>query len=216
MTGQTAGTVENPVGCLFIVAAPSGGGKTSLVQQLIANLDQIEISVSHTTRPKRPGEAEGEDYLFVSPQEFQRMIEADAFVEHAQVFDHQYGTSTEQISGRLQQGIDLVLDIDWQGAQQIKRVFPEAVKVFILPPSLDVLRERLVKRQQDNEQVIARRMQCAQDEMQHVTEFDYVIVNDRFDKAALELATIVLAERLRLMRQVVKQRKLLSFLLAPQ
>lgn len=216
MAGQAALTVDNPVGCLFIVSAPSGGGKTSLVQQLITNLNQIEMSVSHTTRPKRPGEVNGVDYFFVTPQEFQRMVEADAFVEHAQVFDHQYGTSTAQIIGRLQQGMDLVLDIDWQGAQQIKHAFPEAVRVFILPPSLEVLRERLVNRQQDNEHVIARRMQCAQDEMQHVTEFDYVIVNDSFDTAAQELVTIVLAERLRLMRQLVKQRKLLSFLLASQ
>jgi guanylate kinase len=216
MAGQAALAIENPVGCLFIVAAPSGGGKTSLVQQLIANLDQIDISVSHTTRPKRPGEVEGVDYFFVNPETFQCMIEGNAFVEHAQVFDHQYGTSIEQITRRLQQGLDLVLDIDWQGAQQIKRVFPHVVKIFILPPSLDVLRERLEKRQQDNEHVIARRMQCAQEEMRHVSEFDYVIVNDNFDKAAQELATIVMAERLRFMRQSIKQRKLLSFLLAPQ
>lgn len=216
MAEQTDTAVDNPVGCLFIVAAPSGGGKTSLVQQLIADLDQIEMSISHTTRAKRPGEVDGVDYFFVKQQEFHQMVAANSFVEYATVFGYEYGTSAEQINYRLQQGIDVVLDIDWQGAQQIKRIFAEAVRIFILPPSLHVLRERLLKRQQDKDHVIESRMQRAQDEMRRVTEFDYVIVNDDFTKAAQELATIVMAERLRVARQLIKQQKLLSFLLSKQ
>ena len=216
MAGQAKVTIAQPVGCLFIVAAPSGGGKTSLVRQLITSMDQIEVSVSHTTRQKRPGEIEGIDYFFVEPSKFQHMVSEHAFLEYAQVFEHYYGTSFMQITHRLQQGIDVVLDIDWQGAQQIKHIFPEAVRIFILPPSLSALRERLMNRGQDDENVIALRMQKAQNEMSHYAEFDFLIINDDFVKAASELSAIVRAERLRLSRQLLKQRKLLSFLLASQ
>lgn len=205
-----------PTGCLFIVAAPSGGGKTSLVRHLVAHMDNIVVSISHTTRNKRPAEVDGVDYFFTDPAMFQHMVETNAFVEHAQVFDHCYGTSFAQIMDRLQQGIDVVLDIDWQGAQQIKRAFTEAVSIFILPPSLQILRERLVSRQQDDVSVIAHRMQRAQDEMRHYNEFDYLIVNDDFEKAASDLAAIVMAERLRRGRQLIQQRKLLSFLMTSQ
>ena len=205
-----------PTGCLFIVAAPSGGGKTSLVRHLVAHMDNIVVSISHTTRNKRPAEVDGVDYFFIDPAMFQHMVETNAFVEHAQVFDHCYGTSFAQIMDRLQQGIDVVLDIDWQGAQQIKRAFTEAVSIFILPPSLQILRERLVSRQQDDVSVIAHRMQRAQDEMRHYNEFDYLIVNDDFEKAASDLAAIVMAERLRRGRQLIQQRKLLSFLMTSQ
>ena len=204
---------DHSVGCLFIVAAPSGGGKTSLVRHLVERVERITVSVSHTTRNKRPGEKHGTDYFFVPFEEFQAMIAQQAFVEHAHVFDHLYGTSYAQISERLSEGIDIVLDIDWQGAQQIKRYFPDAVSIFIIPPSLTALRDRLIQRQQDDESVIAKRMQRAQDELQHYAEFDYLIVNDDFGQAANDLAMIVASQRLRTARQVVQERKLLSLLL---
>jgi guanylate kinase len=207
---------DHPVGCLFIVAAPSGGGKTSLVRHLVASMDHIAVSISHTTRSMRPGETHGVDYFFIQPDVFQEMIHQQAFVEHARVFEHFYGTSYAQITERLQQGIDIILDIDWQGAQQIKRHFSAAVSIFIVPPSLSVLQARLIQRQQDDAQVIALRMRSAQDEMRHYAEFDYLIVNDDFSQAADDLLTIVKTERLRTVRQAVQQRKLLSFLLTSQ
>lgn len=213
---MTSHTNTDPVGCLFIVAAPSGGGKTSLVRHLVASMDRIAVSISHTTRSMRPGETHGVDYFFIQTDVFQEMIHQQAFVEHARVFEHFYGTSYVQITERLQQGIDIILDIDWQGAQQIKRHFSAAVSIFIVPPSLSVLKARLIQRQQDDAQVIALRMRSAQDEMRHYAEFDYLIVNDDFSQAADDLLTIVKTERLRTVRQAVQQRKLLSFLLTSQ
>ena len=204
------------VGCLFIVAAPSGGGKTSLVRHLVNHMERIAVSISHTTRSKRPGESHGEDYFFVPYQEFQTMIANQSFVEYAQVFDHLYGTSYAQISERLLEGVDIVLDIDWQGAQQIKRHFPDAVSIFIIPPALAVLHDRLIQRQQDDAKAIKLRMHCAQNELQHYAEFDYLIVNDDFQQAANDLVTIVASQRLLTVRQAVKERKLLSLLLASQ
>lgn len=207
---------DNYVGNLFIVAAPSGGGKTSLVKQLIEDLDHIVVSVSHTTRTMRPGESHGVDYFFIDEQEFTSMVACGAFVEHAQVFNHFYGTSAAQITDRLQAGIDVVLDIDWQGAEQIRQIFVNAVSIFIVPPSLDVLKQRLTNRQQDNEQTINNRMQKARDELSHHADFNYLIVNDDFAKAASELKAIVVANRLQMNRQSAQQRKLLSFLLSSQ
>lgn len=201
-------------GNLIIVAAPSGGGKTSLVKQLISNLNRIEVSTSHTTRKMRPGEKHGVDYFFITDSEFQTMIEEQDFIEHALVFHHRYGTSKAQIKARIKAGIDVVLDIDWQGAQQIKKLFPSAISIFVLPPSMDILQKRLQDRQQDEEDVIEIRMQNAQDELEHFKEFDYLIVNDDFSKASQELEVIVRANRLKISRQAVKHRKLLSFLLA--
>lgn len=203
-------------GNLYIVAAPSGGGKTSLVRNLIDTLDGVVVSISHTTRPIRPGEKNGVDYFFIDDAAFVDMINHNAFVEYAQVFNHLYGTSTGQIMARLDQGIDVVLDIDWQGAEQIRRLFPGAVSVFIIPPSLEVLKERLLNRKQDNSDVVRDRMIKAQDELSHYSEFDYLIVNDDFGQAALELRAIVIANRLQVGRQVKKQAKLLSFLLSSQ
>lgn len=203
---------SNHCGQLFIVAAPSGGGKTSLVNQLIRSMPQIELSISHTTRACRPKEKDGKDYFFVDKVIFQQMIADNAFVEYAQVFDNFYGTSKKQIEERLAKGIDVVLDIDWQGAQQIRKLYPHAVGVFILPPSLETLRERLQNRQQDHFDVIEKRMQQAQSEMQHFHEFDYLIVNQEFDVALAQLKSIVTAERLKKDIQVIRQRKLLSFL----
>lgn len=203
-------------GNLFIVAAPSGGGKTSLVKKLIETLDHIEVSVSHTTRAMRPGERDGVDYFFIDDKEFINMVNDNSFLEHAKVFNNFYGTSIEQINARLACGIDVVLDIDWQGAEQIRRSFPDAVSIFIIPPSLDALKQRLTNRQQDNHDVISDRMKKAQDELSHYPEFDYLIVNDDFEHAAMELGAIVIANRLRVQRQVNKQSKLLSFLMSSQ
>lgn len=202
------------VGNLFIVAAPSGGGKTSLVKKLVHDLANIDVSVSHTTRDIRSGEVNGVDYFFVDEPAFQTMIDEHAFVEYAPVFGHFYGTSVTQIKDRLHAGVDVVLDIDWQGAQQIKQSFTDAVSVFIIPPSVEILKQRLMDRQRDDAQVIQNRMQQAHDEMSHYSEFDYLIVNDNFDVAASELQAIVIAHRLRMSRQSVQQRKLLSFLLS--
>lgn len=201
-------------GNLYIVAAPSGGGKTSLVRNLIETLNDIEVSISHTTRPMRPGEQNGVDYFFVAEHEFMNMVNNNSFLEHARVFNHLYGTSVEQINRRLEQGIDIVLDIDWQGAEQIRHSFPNAVSVFIVPPSLDELKLRLMNRRQDNDEVISDRMIKAQDEMSHYPEFDYLIVNDTFEHAAMDLRAIVVANRLKIERQVNKQSKLLSFLMS--
>ncbi|MDX2347025.1 MAG: guanylate kinase [Legionella sp.] len=207
---------EQNLGCLFIVAAPSGGGKTSLVKKLIDNLDDILVSTSHTTRDKRPGEVDGEDYFFIDETDFLDMANAGEFIEHARVFEHLYGTSKYEIKKQLAAGKDIVLDIDWQGAAQIKTLFPDAVTIFILPPSLDTLKRRLMKRQRDNAAVIEDRMQRACDELSHYDAFDYLIVNDNFNHAAAELRAIVVANRLMAIRQIQKQHKLLSFLLSAQ
>jgi guanylate kinase len=203
-------------GNCFIVAAPSGGGKTSLVRQLVETLDNIEISISHTTRPMRTGEEDGIDYFFLDDVAFQDKINQGDFVEYAQVFNHFYGTSKAQLLDRMQQGMDILLDIDWQGAAQIRHSFPDSVSIFIIPPSLGALKERLLKRRRDNDEVIKERMRKAEDELSHYPEFDYLIVNDDFDKAAMELRAIVVADRLCIERQVKKQEKLLSFLMPSQ
>jgi len=201
-------------GSLFIVAAPSGAGKTSIVKELIKNLDKVETSISHTTREKRPLEKNGVDYFFISDQEFRKMIKNGEFIEYAHVFNNFYGTSVTQIDARLKSGIDVVLDIDWQGAQQIKRLFPSSVGVFILPPSLDALQERLHSRAQDKVEVIKKRMQEAQSEMSHYVEFDYLIVNDDFSRAVSELISIVKSKRLTIQRQIPIYKDLLSLLTA--
>ncbi len=176
---------------LYIVAAPSGGGKTSLVNALLQLDDRLRLSISHTTRPPREGEVDGRHYYFVSEDEFSRLVAENAFLEHARVYDHRYGTGREQVQRQLDRGFDVMLDIDWQGAAQIRQSFPECRSIFILPPSLDELRRRLALRGQDSADVIERRMQKARSELSHAHEFDYMIVNDDFDAALHDLHAII-------------------------
>lgn len=200
-------------GNLFIVAAPSGGGKTSMVRAAAKQLPLLEVSISHTTRPIRPTETPDVDYFFVSESAFMGMVEKGLFIEHAKVFDYYYGTSIAQISKRLEAGIDILLDIDWQGAQQIKQLFPSAIGVFVLPPSRKALQMRLETRQRDDVDIIEKRMAQASDEMRHFDAFDYVIVNDAFERACDDLCAIVTANRLTLARQSVSVGDLISNLL---
>ena len=189
-------------GALFIISAPSGGGKTSLVKALLAAEPDVRLSVSHTTRAARPGETPGLDYHFVAPPEFERMLEAGEFLESAVIYGNHYGTSQKWIEGALAQGADVLLEIDWQGAQQVRRLMRQVVSVFVLPPSLAVLKSRLTGRAQDKGDVVARRMAAARDEISHVSEYNYVIINEEFNRAALDLRSIIRAERLRLSRQL--------------
>lgn len=186
-----------PKGTVFIVAAPSGAGKTSLVNALVASTPGVCLSISHTTRPHRPGEQEGEHYHFVDRADFQAMVDAGAFLEHAEVFGNLYGTGRAGVLERAEQGDDVILEIDWQGARQVRAALPDAVGIFILPPSRLVLEQRLHSRAQDSDEVIAERMREARDEIAHHGEFDYLVVNDQFETALSELRTVVLARRLR-------------------
>ena len=194
----------------------SGAGKSSLIQALLKTqpLYDTQVSVSHTTRDMRPGEAHGEHYFFVSKAEFESMIAEDAFLEHAEVFGNYYGTSRAAIEQVLATGVDVFLDIDWQGAQQIRSRMPAARSIFVLPPSTEELDRRLRGRGQDSEEVIARRMAQAVAEMSHYAEYDYLIVNDDFDLALSDLKTIIRAERLRMGRQKARHDALISKLLA--
>ncbi|MGE9553773.1 guanylate kinase [Erwinia amylovora] len=203
-------------GTLFIVSAPSGAGKSSLIHALLKTqpLYDTQVSISHTTRGMRPGENHGEHYYFVSHDEFRGMISEDAFLEHAEVFGNYYGTSRTAIEQVLSTGVDVFLDIDWQGAQQIRQKMPHARSIFVLPPSKDELDRRLRGRGQDSEEVIAKRMAQAVAEMCHYAEYDYLIVNDDFDLALSDLKTIIRAERLRMGRQKSRHDALISKLLA--
>jgi len=188
---------ETAQGLLFIVSAPSGAGKTSLLKALLVRDASLNLSVSHTTRAARPGERDGVDYHFVSMDVFQRMRDADAFLEWAQVFDNAYGTAEANVRAQLDQGRDVILEIDWQGARQVRARLPEAIAIFIVPPSVEALRERLSGRGQDSVEVIERRMRDARADITHYDEYDYLIVNDVFDDALDELAAVTAAERLR-------------------
>ncbi len=184
-------------GQLLIVSAPSGAGKTSLIKALMEQDQRVEVSVSHTTRPQRPGEVEGVNYFFVSTETFHEMREAGAFFESAEVFGHFYGTSLTQLEARLSDGADVILEIDWQGAQQVRKLLPDSAWLFILPPSLEALRSRLQSRGQDAEDTIDLRMRAARDEMSHWDEADYLIINDQFDVALEALQALVRSLRLR-------------------
>ncbi|MBS3797529.1 MULTISPECIES: guanylate kinase [unclassified Pseudoalteromonas] len=200
-------------GNLFILSAPSGAGKSSLINALLERHANMQVSVSHTTRAPRPGEENGVHYHFVDQAQFKELIDNDDFFEWAQVFDNYYGTSKAAIEQQLENGIDVFLDIDWQGARQVRELAPEVTTIFILPPSKDELQSRLTNRGQDSADVIAARMEKAQSETSHYDEYDYVVVNDDFDTARDEIATIVAATRLRLSTQKRKHGALIDELL---
>ena len=191
-------------GILFIVSAPSGAGKTSLLRQLVPADQRLVMSVSHATRAMRPGEEDGVHYHFVGVEHFERLVGEGAFLEHARVFDNYYGTAEAGVREQLGSGLDVVLEIDWQGAQQVRERFPESVSIFIAPPSIEALRARLAGRGQDSDEVVERRMRDARSELSHFPEYDYLVINDDFDTALGELRAIVTAERLRETRQAAR------------
>lgn len=197
---------------LFIVSAPSGAGKTSLVRRVIAELDNIGVSVSHTTRPMRPGEADGSDYFFADRDSFEQMIEDDQFLEYAEVFGNYYGTSLKAVQQKLSEGSDVILEIDWQGAAQVRQKLDDVVSIFILPPSRATLFERLKGRAQDSDEVIERRSNEAVAEMQQYHKADYLIINDDFDQALLELKGVILSYRVSKSRQALRHAGLITSL----
>jgi guanylate kinase len=200
-------------GDLFIVSAPSGAGKTSLVKALRNTLGGLAVSVSHTTRAQRPGETDGRDYYFVSREEFDRMAEAGEFLEYAKVFDNCYGTARSTVEAALARGKDVLLEIDWQGARQVRTLLPGCVSIFILPPSRAALESRLSGRGQDDPEIIARRMADAISEMSHYGEYDYLVINDVFEDALADLRAILTARRLRTRRQAAGHTLLIAGLL---
>lgn len=204
---------DQPQGTLYIFSAPSGAGKTSLVTALVEATDKLIVSVSHTTRGKREGEVDGQHYHFIDVATYEKMVADDAFVEHAQVFDNFYGTSQAAIEAKLTEGVDVILEIDWQGAHQVRERMP-ATSVFILPPSRAELENRLRGRGTDSDEIIGRRMHDAISEMEHYGEYEYLVVNDDFDTALAELKAIVACQRLQLPRQKALLVELLSQLLA--
>jgi len=194
-------TASIPCGSLFVVSAPSGAGKSSLVNALLKQDADIELSISYTTRPPRPGEQHGREYYFTSIPDFQARSKAGEFLESAEVHGNYYGTSRMAIREKMESGKDVLLEIDWQGAQQIRKVFPGSIGIFIIPPSISALKERLIKRGQDGESVIAKRLLAAGGEIAHAPEFEYVIINQDFNFALSQLAAIVKATRCRFEQQ---------------
>ena len=205
---------EGSAQLLFAITAPSGAGKTSLVKALTKADAQLAVSVSHTTRPKRAAEIDGEDYHFIDPAGFEAMAAAGEFLEHAEVFGHRYGTAAQEVAGKRAEGRDVILEIDWQGAAQVRRQAPELIGVFVLPPSRQTLKERLAARGADSSESMAKRLVEARSEMSHVADFDYVVVNDDFDAALCHLKAIVQAERLKTPVQAERQRALIAGLLS--
>lgn len=199
---------------LFILSAPSGAGKTSLVKQACGLMSNLSVSVSHTTRPMRPADREGVDYHFVDEAVFQRMIERGEFLEHARVFDNLYGTSQSEVEKTLDAGTDVLLEIDWQGADQVRRLMPQACSIFIMPPSREILQSRLRGRASDAEEVIERRLKEAVDDMKHFSNYEYLIINDDFELAVQQLCAVVMAKRVEVLRQSGENEVLLSKLLA--
>ncbi|TWH71478.1 guanylate kinase [Azomonas agilis] len=195
---------STPSGTLYIISAPSGAGKTSLVRALLDALPQVRVSVSHTTRPMRPGEVDGVNYHFVSREDFVQRLERNEFLEYAEVFGNLYGTSQLWLEQNLAQGQDLILEIDWQGAQQVRHLLPHAQSIFILPPSQEALRQRLTNRGQDADEVIEQRMQEAVSEMSHYVEYDYLVINDDFSHALEDIKAIFRSNRL---KQSVQQQR---------
>jgi guanylate kinase len=202
-------------GTLYIVAAPSGAGKSSLVNALLERERDIVLSISHTTRPPRPGDVDGEHYHFVNRGVFERLVADNAFLEHAEVFGNLYGTSRRAVEPALEQGRDVLLEIDWQGARQVRKVMPDSVSIFILPPSREELERRLRSRAADSAVTIARRLAESRDEIAHIGDFDYVVVNDEFGDALGDLRSIVTTRRLRREAQEKRHAALIADLLKP-
>ena len=207
-------TTTTSSGTLYIVSAPSGAGKTSLIKALLEAQTQIRVSVSHTTRAMRPGEIDGVNYHFTERQAFIEMLEQDAFLEHAEVFGNLYGTSQRWLEDTLKEGFDLILEIDWQGAQQVRRLMPQAKSIFILPPTPEALRQRLTNRGQDSEAIIDERMREAVSEMSHYVEYDYLVINDDFNSALDDLKAVFRANQLLQAPQQQRFSELLCKLLA--
>jgi guanylate kinase len=197
-------TINTTSGTLYIVSAPSGAGKTSLIKALVDAQAQIRVSVSHTTRAMRPGEVDGVNYHFTERQAFIEMLERDEFLEHAEVFGNLYGTSQRWLEQTLKEGFDLILEIDWQGAQQVRRLMPQAKSIFILPPTQEALRQRLTNRGQDSDEIIDGRMREAVSEMSHYVEYDYLVINDDFTNALDDLKAVFRANQL---QQGVQQQR---------
>ena len=204
----------NIPGTLYIISAPSGGGKTSLVNALLESVANLEVSVSYTTRPPRPGERDGLDYHFIDEIGFKQLIQTKSFLEHAVVFGHYYGTSLDWVSKKIEAGVDIILEIDWQGAQQIREKMPESIGIFIVPPSWEVLEKRLQLRAQDKKSVIKKRMADAKAELAHYDEYDYLIVNENFSNALADLNAILRVRRLRCSIQKKELAPLLATLLS--
>lgn len=205
--------MSTTTGTLYIVSAPSGAGKTSLVKALIDSEPRIRVSVSHTTRTMRPGETDGVNYHFVAREQFHAMLDKNAFLEHAEVFGNLYGTSQAWVEQTLAEGFDLILEIDWQGAEQVRRLMPQARSIFILPPTQEALRHRLTNRGQDSGEVIEQRMREAVSEMSHYVEYDYIVINDDFSHALSDLKAIFRANQLRQQSQQQRHLGLLNELL---
>ena len=203
-------------GNLFIISAPSGAGKTSLVSALLGINPHIDLSVSYTTRGPRPGEQNGKDYHFVSRDVFLKMAKRGEFLESAEVYGNLYGTSQSWISQEIARGRDILLEIDWQGAAQVRRLFPDSVSIFILPPSIAALEQRLKGRGKDNDAVIAKRMAAVSEDVSHIAEFNYVIINDNLEDALLELNAVVLSARLRCAKQLSRYQDLINQLQKPE
>lgn len=197
-------------GNLYIIAAPSGTGKTTLVKALIKKAPNLMVSISHTTRLRRDNEIEGISYFFVDRNTFENMITQGEFLEYATIFDHLYGTTRAFVESKLREGLDIILEIDWQGYQQIKQIFPSSIGIFILPPSWEVLKKRLVTRCQDHPEIIATRLKDAKETISHIDEFDYIVINDAFDQALQDLQTILLATKLQQSHQLTKYSQLIS------
>ena len=202
-------------GLLFVVSAASGTGKTSLVKALLDRVTNLHVSVSHTTRGQRPGELDGVHYHFTEKDNFLALVEQGGFIEYAEVFGNYYGTAQATVKEQLAKGHDVLLEIDWQGAQQVRKLFPESKQIFILPPSQFDLRQRLSNRGTDSVEVIERRLGCAVEDMQQYVNFDYVIINDDFNKALHDLESVIIANRLVITQQASRHQKMISELITP-
>jgi guanylate kinase len=200
-------------GNLYVIAAPSGAGKTTLTRALVESVPDLVLSISHTTREKRPHEIDGVNYFFINTETFETLITQQAFLEYATIFDHLYGTSKQVVEATLQKGIDVILEIDWQGHRQIKKIFPDTIGIFVLPPSLQDLYERLTKRNQDAQSIIKKRIEDVKETVGHIHEFDYIVMNDEFARALTDVKNIILAGRLVQRKQCIQYEALIKSLI---